>query len=181
MIRGELVDLRAIERSDAGTVAGWLNDPAVMRGWGDSAPAISSVEVQRQIEGWLAEEGVTGRPAALIIDTPEHEPVGLMVLRRDRPEVRAAELSVLIGNADRWGEGIGTDALNTLLDACFGGWNLHRIWVRSEAWNGRAHRLYRRCGFRQEGVLRQAAFLDGRYEDVLCFGILFTDWIAGNE
>jgi RimJ/RimL family protein N-acetyltransferase len=176
MIRGELVDLRAVDRTDAATLQGWLNDPAVMRGWGASAPATSLAEVQRQIEGWIAEEGTLGRPAALVIATPDGEAIGLVVLRSERLEARGVELSLLIGDAERWGQGLGTDAVQTVLDACFGGWNLHRVWLRSEAWNVRAHRLYARCGFRHEGTLRQAAFLDGRYEDVLVFGLLAEEW-----
>lgn len=181
MIRGELVDLRAVERSDATAIHTWLNDPAVMRGWGNSSPATSQAEVQRQIEGWIADEAVLGRPEALIIDTPEGEAVGLVVLRTERSEARGVELSLLIGDAERWGQGLGTDAVQTILDACFGGWNLHRVWLRSEAWNVRAHRLYERCGFRQEGVQRQAAFLDGRYEDVLLFGLLFEEWVSTHD
>lgn len=180
MIRGELVDLRAVERTDATLVHTWLNDPAVMRGWGASAPAMSLAEAQRQIEGWIAEEATLGRPAALIIETPEDEAIGLVVLRSERLEARGVELSLLIGDAERWGQGLGTDAVQTALDACFGGWNLHRVWLRSEAWNVRAHRLYERCGFRQEGTLRQAAFLDGRYEDVLLFGLLAEEWAASH-
>lgn len=181
VIRGELVDLRAIERADAPRLHAWLNDPAVMRGWGASAAAVSSTEVQRQLEGWLAEEATQGRPAALLVETPapESNPVGLVLLRADRPESRSVELSLLIGDTERWGQGLGTDAVQTALDACFGGWNLHRVWLRAEAWNTRAHRLYARCGFRQEGTLRQAAFLDGRFEDVLVFGILAAEWAAG--
>ncbi len=181
MIRGELVDLRAVEREDGARLHGWLNDPAVMRGWGASAAAVSAAEVQRQLEGWLAEEAVLGRPAALVVETPapEEEAVGLVVLRAERPEARSVELSLLIGDTERWGQGLGTDAIQATLDACFGGWNLHRVWLRAEAWNSRAHRLYARCGFQQEGTLRQAAFLDGRFEDVLVFGILAAEWAAG--
>jgi len=180
VIRGERVDLRPVERTDAAALHGWLNDPAVMRGWGTSAAAVSSTEVQRQIEGWLADEAMQGRPTALVIETPapESEAVGLIVLRGDRPEARSVELSLLIGDSERWGEGLGTDALQTTLDACFAAWNLHRVWLRAEAWNNRAHRLYARCGFVAEGTLREAAFLDGRFEDVLLFGILAAEWAA---
>lgn len=181
MIRGELVDLRAVDRTDAALVHAWLNDPAVMRGWGASAPAMSLAEVQRQIETWITDEGAHGRPAGLIIATPEGEALGLVVLRAERLEARGVELSLLIGDAERWGQGLGTDAVQTVLDACFGGWNLHRVWLRSEAWNVRAHRLYEHCGFQLEGTLRQAAFLDGRYEDVLLFGQLAGEWAASHE
>lgn len=176
MIRGELVNLRAVERTDVAALHGWLNEPEVGRGWGWSAPMVSLTEAARRVEGWLAEEAALGRPAGLIVETLEGEAIGLAVVVSDRPEARSAELSLLIGEPERWGRGLGTDALRTLLEACFGGWNLHRVWLRSEAGNARAHRLYARCGFRREGTLREAAFLDGRFEDVLVFGLLAGEW-----
>lgn len=180
MIQGEEVNLRAVERGDAARLHGWLNEPAVARGWGWSAAAVSLAEVGRRVEGWLEEEAGLGRPAALIVETLAGEAVGLVVVAApERPEARAAELSLLIGEPARWGRGLGSDALRTALEACFGGWGLRRVSVRSEAGNARAHRIYERCGFRREGRLRGAAFLDGRAEDVLLFGLLAEEWGEG--
>lgn len=181
MIQGELVNLRAVERGDAATLHGWLNEPAGMRGWGWSAAAVSLAEVGRRVEGWLAEEAELGRPVGLIVETLAGEAVGLVVVAAERAEARSAELSLLIGEAGNRGRGLGTDALRTTLEACFGGWNLHRVWLRSEAGNAGAHRLYARCGFRREGTLREAAFLDGRYEDVAVFGLLAGEWEEGGR
>ncbi|MDP9469265.1 MAG: GNAT family N-acetyltransferase [Chloroflexota bacterium] len=179
-LRGERADLRAVEREDAPDLHRWLNDPRVMRFWGSPAHTISRAEVQRRIEGWLDREAALGRPACLVIETLEGEAIGHVVIGEERAEARSVELSIMIGELDRWGQGYGTDAMETLLDVCFDAWNLHRVWVRSEASNTRAHRLYRRCGFVDEATLRDAAFLDGRWEDVLVFGILSHQRPAAN-
>lgn len=176
MIQGELVNLRAVEREDVARITDWLNEPATMRGWGWSAAAVSRFEIGQRVEGWLADEAVVGRPLALVIETLMGEAVGLVVLMPDRAEAHAVELSLLIGDPARWGEGLGSDALETVLDACFAGWNLHRVWLRVEAANNRAHHLYRRHGFRREGTLREAAFLDGAYHDLAVFGLLAPEW-----
>ncbi len=177
MISGELVNLRAVERHDAPLMHRWFNDPVVMHGWGWSAPARSSHDVTLQVESWLAEESTLGRPAALVAETLDGNAVGLVVLRVERPEARALELSMLI-DSDRWGEGFGADVLQTLLDACFDGWGVHRIGVRVEEDNVRAVALYRRHGFREEGRLREAAFRDGRHADILLFSLLAPEWRA---
>ncbi|MGH2535216.1 MAG: GNAT family N-acetyltransferase [Thermomicrobiales bacterium] len=172
MIRGELVNLRAVERADAVIIHGWFNDPEIMRGWGVPAATCSMAWVQRRIEEWLDDEVRLDRPVAMIVETMDAEAIGLIVLSDLRPNSRSCELSILIGGLERWGQGYGTDALRTTLDTSFSEWNLHRVWVRSESGNERAHRLYRRCGFRHEATMRDAAYLDGRYEDVLIFAIL---------
>lgn len=175
MIRGELVNLRAVERSDAPCLYRWFNDPEVMRYWGLADATVSLAELQRRLEEWLAREAELGRPAAFIIETLDGEPLGLLLTSGESQQHRSLELSLVIGERERWGRGLGTDALEAFLDACFAQWGIHRVWLRSEAFNERAHRLYRRCGFRQEAVLRQASFVDGQFHDVLIFSRLADD------
>ena len=42
--------------------------------------------------------------------------------------------------------------------------------------NRRAVKCYLGCGFREEGRLRQALFLEGRYVDALIMGAVREDW-----
>lgn len=181
MIPGERLNLRAVERSDAPLIHRWRNDPAVMPGWGWSSPAPSLNLVAQEIEGWLALESPLGRPAALIAETLDGEPVGLVVLGVDRAEAHAVELSLLVGDPARWGQGFGADMVQTVLDACFMDWGIHRVGVRVEEDNTRALALYRRFHFHEEGRLRQAAFRDGRYRDILLFSLLAEEWGASRE
>jgi RimJ/RimL family protein N-acetyltransferase len=177
-IHGDRVTLRAVEREDAPRLHRWLNEPRVMAGWGAPDHAISRAETQRRIEEFLAAESALGRPVCLIVETLDGEAIGQVVLSREQADARSVELSLMIGEPDFWGRGHGTDALRTAFGACFDAWNLHRVWLRTEASNDRAHRLYRRCGLTHEGTLREAAYLDGRYEDVLVFALLRREWAA---
>ena len=180
MIPGETINLRAVERHDVPLLHRWFNDPVVMDGWGWSAPARSIQHVAGQVEDWLARETAFERPEALIAESIAGEPIGLIVVRVDRPEARSVELSLLV-DADRWGQGFGIDMVQTILEACFGGWGVHRIGVRVEEGNERALALYRRLGFREEGRLRQAAFRDGEHADVLLLGQLAAEWAARED
>ena len=177
MIPGETINLRAVERQDAPLLHRWFNDPVVMDGWGWSAPARSMHTVAGQLEEWLAREIAFGRPEALVAESLAGDPIGLVVVRIDRPEARSVELSLLV-DADRWGQGFGIDMMQTTLEACFDGWGVHRIGVRVEEGNERALVLYRRLGFKEEGRLRQAAFRDGRHTDVLVLSLLAEEWSA---
>ncbi len=177
MIPGETLNLRAVERHDVPLLHRWFNDPVVMDGWGWSAPARSIQHVAEQVEDWLARETAFDRPEALIAESLAGDPIGLVVVRIDRPEARSVELSLLV-DADRWGQGFGIDMMQTILEACFGGWGVHRIGVRVEEDNERALALYRRLSFKEEGRLRQAAFRDGRHQDVLLLGQLAGEWAA---
>lgn len=180
MIPGETINLRAVERHDVPLLHGWFNDPVVMDGWGWSAPARSVQHVAEQVEDWLARETAFDRPEALIAESLAGDPIGLVVVHIERPEARSVELSLLV-DAGYWGQGFGMDMMQTILEACFGGWGVHRIGVRVEEGNERALALYRRLGFKEEGRLRQAAFRDGRHQDVLLLGQLAAEWAARED
>ena len=180
MIPGESINLRAVERQDVPLIHRWFNDPVVMDGWGWSAPARSIAACGGSGRGLARTGDVFDRPEALIAESLAGDPIGLVVVRVDRPEARSVELSLLV-DADHWGQGFGMDMMQTILEACFDGWGVHRIGVRVEEGNERALALYRRLGFKEEGRLRQAAFRDGRHADVLLFSLLAEEWSAHHD
>ena len=53
---------------------------------------------------------------------------------------------------------------------------LHRITLYVHEFNERAIGVYERCGFKHEGRLREAHFMDGKYTDVLIMGLLREDF-----
>ncbi len=56
--------------------------------------------------------------------------------------------------------------------------NLHRVELAVLDFNEGALTCYRRCGFVEEGRLRQDRFVDGRYVDVIVMGVLRKEWEA---
>ena len=169
MLEGELTNLRAVERSDWELIYRWLDDSELMRWWGYGARAISLASVQDGIEQWLDHERALGHPVAFVIESLEGESIGLLVLSDIQSIDRTAELSCFLESAYRE-RGRGRDALETLIDAVFEQWNYHRLTARCEAHNERAHAFFAANGFRLEGRLRGARYIDGGWSDVLVFG-----------
>ena len=54
--------------------------------------------------------------------------------------------------------------------------NLNRIFLRVYANNPRAIRSYEKVGFVHEGTMRQSAYKDGQYIDVVFMSILRSEW-----
>src|SRR5215218_4214188 len=134
MIHGTLTNLRAVDRSDLELIHGWLDDPELMRFWGYGAPAVSRASTARRIEEWLADELVWVHPVALLIETLAGEPCGLLILSRISAIDRSCELSLFLGSTSR-GQGIGSDVVETIVDAAFSQWNFHRLSVQTEEHN----------------------------------------------
>lgn len=174
MLAGELTNLRAMEPGDARLIHGWLDDPELMHWWGYGATAVSLASMQLRVERWLSEESELGHPVAFIAETLEGDPVGMLILSDLQPIDRSAELSLFLEEAHR-GHGLGSDMLETIVSAAFDHWNLHRLTVRSEESNIRAHAFFPGHGFELEGRLREARFVDGGWRDLLIFGRVNKD------
>lgn len=85
---------------------------------------------------------------------------------------RNAELQIRIGESAFRGKGYGSEAVRLLVDFGFNDLHLHRIYLHVFASNTRAIRTYEKCEFTREGVLKDAAYIDGRYVDVEIMAIL---------
>jgi RimJ/RimL family protein N-acetyltransferase len=94
------------------------------------------------------------------------------------PESGSVLYHITIGEKDCWGQGYGTEATQLMLNVAFGTFGLHRVSLTVFAFNERAIRSYRRCGFRVEGRARDAVWRQGRYWDEITMGILRSEWEA---
>jgi RimJ/RimL family protein N-acetyltransferase len=92
---------------------------------------------------------------------------------------RTAELQIRLGEIDERNKGYGTEAIRCLLRFGFDDLNLNRIYLHVFSTNTPAIRVYEKSGFMREGLLRQAAYINGRYVDVVMMGILKEEFKDG--
>ena len=78
--------------------------------------------------------------------------------------------------ADAQGTGLMTATVRTLLDHAFGARELHRVVIEAVVGNARSRAIPERLGFTEEGVLREAKLVRGRYEDAALYAMLASDW-----
>jgi RimJ/RimL family protein N-acetyltransferase len=91
---------------------------------------------------------------------------------------RTAELAIVIGEKDCWGEGFSKEAAQALVQHGFATMNLHRISCNTPIDNIPMRKLAGALGMQQEGIRRQALFKDGRYLDLVEYGILRNEYPA---
>ena len=80
--------------------------------------------------------------------------------------------------AEAQGQGLMTATVRALLDHLFGVRDLHRVVIEAVVDNARSRAIPERLGFTEEGVLREAKLLRGRYEDAALYALLAPDWRA---
>jgi diamine N-acetyltransferase len=166
MLKGKMIELRAVEREDLPRYVAWFNDPDVMRYFGTYEP-MSLAQEERWYESQFDNPQV--RNFAVYYQGEHVGGAGYAHLNwRDR----SAEVGLLIGRKDLWDQGLGTDVLRTLVQFGFEQLNLHRIYLRVYAENARGVHCYEKVGFRHEGRQREAVFRHGRWHDLINMSIL---------
>mgnify|MGYP002621277970 FL=1 len=88
---------------------------------------------------------------------------------------RHAEFGIYVGHNSYRSSGYGSDALRTLIRYGFNDLNLNKIWCEVYS-NNKALDIYRHVGFKDEGILRDKYFNNGRYWDSYMLSMLKKDF-----
>ena len=170
-LSGTRLRLRALCAADVdGPYLTWLNDPEVSR--------LNSHHVfpytRDAALAWVAALPARRDALVLAIELDERH-VGNISLQDISAVGRSAELAIVLDRSV-WGEGVGSEAAELLVEHGFRALNLNRIACGTVAANHGMRRLAERLGMTQEGVRRQAVWTDGAYHDIVEYGLLADEW-----
>ncbi|WPG98998.1 putative gnat family protein [Acrodontium crateriforme] len=118
--------------------------------------------------------------AATVSSTQSPTSIGILTLRNGSPKLQhhgCAHITVDIMAPYR-GQGHGTESIKWALQWGFNRANLHRIEIGAYEWNPGALKLYERLGFTPEARRRERFFYNGKYYDLVEFGMLVHEWRA---
>lgn len=164
-----LVTLRPFTREHARSdeYLGWMNDPLVTRTIGrfDYLMPVSRAKLEDYFSSIDPESTLF-----LAIEhrkTPRSKPVfiGTLKLYDIDPLVRRASIGIMVGDRSAWGSGIATSAIDAICGYVFDTLGFSKITAGYVASNTGMHRVFEKCGFAIEGILREHLFLEGQLED----------------
>jgi len=164
------VRLRGLEPRDFDSVMRWMKDEVVTR---YLSQAFIYTFSKNGESGWI--EGISTRNYTdniFAVETGDGELVGSAGLHKINWIDRKAELAVMIGEKVLWNRGYGTQTVRELLRLGFTKMNLRRIYLRVSSNHLGAIRVYEKCGFQREGLLRQDTYAGRCYEDTLLMAVL---------
>ena len=166
------VKLTELHRDDSSLLLKWINDRAQVL---FNAPYTPVHENQH--DAWF--ESILKRDDVVIFGIrliKTNKLIGTCQLHSIDPISRSAELQIRLGAVEERSKGYGTEALRLLVRFGFNDLHLHRIYLHVFSSNLLAIRVYEKAGFAREGLLRQAAYLDGHYEDIVLMGLLCDEF-----
>ena len=166
LIEGSRLSLRDLCEEDANdTYARWMNDP----------------EGTRYIESH--NRGHTYESLLHYIQTMSNSPNNLflaIVARENMRHIgniklgsinsihRTADIGIIIGEKDYWGQGLASEAINLLAEYAFDAIGLYKLTAGSYTTNKGSIRAFKKSGFKIEGVLKeQCDSSDGRIDVTL--------------
>ena len=163
--------LRPVKPQDLKRFAEWLQDAEVRRWLAalDEAPTL-----EEEIE-WYEDTRANPDNVLWAIETLDGRLIGTCELRVT-PRADRAELGIAIQDKSRWNSGYGTDAVRLVLEYGFEDLDLNRIELTTDEDNVRGRRCYEKCGFVEEGLLRQHRRVEGRFSNTIMMSVLREEW-----
>ena len=174
-LTGERIVLRKLEKADVqGNYSRWFNDPEVCKYNGHHRFPYGEDDLFRYVESL---QGDSGRLVLAIVEAGTGIHIGNVSLQGIDYIDRSAEFAIVLGEKSSWGKGYSKDAAELIIAHGFSMLNLHRIYCGTSAENVPMQRLALAMGFSVEGKRREAIYKEGKYWDIVEYGLLRAEWI----
>lgn len=172
-MKGEKIFLRILEKEDIVKTQKWISDPEISEIMG----YLPTFSLSNQYE-WF--EKVTNSKDRFIFaiclkKTNKH--IGNVGLGNIDYIHRHAMLNIFIADRKNRHKGFGTETVKLILEFAFKRLNLNKVYLRTSVRFKEANSLYTKLGFKNDGLLREHYYTNGKYEDKIIYSILKREYI----
>ena len=174
-LQNDNIILRPLAPSDVPLLLNFFQDMNAMRYY---LPQMWRTYNLEQLYGLLADwhDQVTDFVYSVRSADEEGALLGIVNLSGIDWTSHTAEIGVAIVDPAVRGRGLGTQTLTLMLNYAFEQMGLRRVFARVMSENDPSLRLFDKLGFTREGVMREHVARDGRFLDMILFGLLKNEW-----
>lgn len=166
-----MIFLRELTREDIPTINNWRQSRDLQDFFASPFRYINIETDEEWFNNYMKSRNTQVRLSICLKET--NEIIGMASLVDiDRISRKAVYGGIMLGHANHRMKGIGKEVTKLLLSHAFLDLNLHRVqglWLLT---NHASIKMGEACGFKREGVLRNAAYKNGEYVDLLLMAIL---------
>lgn len=90
---------------------------------------------------------------------------------------RSVSFRIALNHQNHLNKGLGSEAIKLVIDYVFETKKLNRLQLEVYSHNKRGIKAYEKCGFKKEGVLRQALYFNESYFDEIIMAMVKDDWL----
>ncbi len=166
-IHGENIILRAVGEEDSKLLLDIINDPETEKMLGGSSFPVSLEEQTKWIAGLNTRKDVLRCIVAHKND--EKKGLGTVILSDIDYKNGTAQIHIKMAKDIGRGKGYGTEAVNAIVDYAFNELRLNCVYAEVLEYNQPSQKLFKKCGFERDGLLRARVFKSGKYINVFSF------------
>lgn len=161
--------LKQVQPEDQGFVFEGLSHPDVIRHYGVSYSSFDAAKAQMD---WYNEIFANGTGLSWkLVDTQTSQSIGDISVYLYKPEHNKAEVGFWL-LPHFWNKGFALEALQKIIDYWENEKGLHRMEAFVEEENTASTKLLEKAGFICEGKMRDCEIKNGRYINLLIYGLL---------
>ncbi len=137
------VELRQeVFKSDASIIANWLEDTEITQYLNEKQNVSKSIkDIMYRINMPILTHLFNQNGSFFMVTTNEKEPVGFLRLV---PKNNIAEMVIVIGDKDKWGKGLGTNAILEGLKHAFFQWRVDEVVAKINFKNQRSRMVFKK-------------------------------------
>ncbi|WP_044207349.1 GNAT family N-acetyltransferase [Flammeovirga sp. OC4] len=167
-----VIQLKPLQKENVNSFYQWLNDPEVIR---YSLSLFQKLNTEEEIDFWF--KGVLRDAKTLSLGIYVDEIfIGYAGISNFSSTNRSGEYYIFIGDKTYWGQGVGTEVTKQIIKIAFEEKELERLMLTVSVPNKGGVIAYTKAGFKEEGILRNAALRDGAFHDKIIMSILKTEY-----
>ena len=170
-LHGQNIHLRALEPEDLDFVYAVENDESIWEVSNTQTP-YSKFLIKQYLQNAQQDIYEAKQLRLAICYNKQATPVGLIDLFEFDPKNNRAGIGILIKSSADRNSGIGTEALDLLINYCFTKLNLKQIFANIDPENEASVRLFSNFGFEKIGTKKQWNLVKGKYKDEAMFQLI---------
>jgi len=173
LLKGDRLWLRLVEEEDLPLLVVWRNNPLIWRWFFNKFPLSKTGQ-----KDWFLNLNKDASKKLFVICLLENnDPIGTIGLDNIDFLNQSTEIgNILIGEQEYFGKGYGREAVTLLLNFCYWSLNMNRVYLEVIKENTKAVQLYEQCGFLVDGILRDAYYNNGGFQDILMMSLLRREY-----
>lgn len=167
-----MIELDFFKREDFKILIDWMDTPELLQQWGGSGFTFPLTE--EQLEKYINLKNVIPYKVVNKEDGNIIGHISLCNIDKRNNSVRIG--TVLVGDKDSRGKGIGEEMINEIMKIAFEEFKFHRVDLVVYDFNESAIRCYEKAGFKIEGLMKECRRFKDEYWSLFIMAILKSEW-----
>jgi len=162
MLKTERLYLRPMSEEDAQFIVDMRNNSKIL----NSLFSYRMITVEEHLNWYKNNFNNDNRIDLMVCKKDDNKLIGTVNLANIDYKNQKAEFGIMIAESF-WNKGYAYESSQIFIDYSFNQFNLNKIYLEVLKENDAAINLYQKLGFREEGILRENIFKNGKFKDVL--------------